>query len=192
MKTCTKCKEEKSLDSFNKRSQTKCGLKYRCRTCEHPNLLKPKIPSKWTEEYTIEYKKQYRKKYRELNREKLRETDRLYQLKNKEKIKEYDKLNRARISKNYLINHRAQIYANNAKRRAIKYQATPKWLNRQHLREISELYKESVRLTKETGIIHHVDHIIPLRGKNVRGLHVPWNLQILTATENHKKTNKLI
>ena len=68
--------------------------------------------------------------------------------------------------------------------------ATPKWLTDVQNLQIVAVYEESARLTKETGVAHHVDHIVPIRGKNVSGLHVPWNLQILTANENYLKNNK--
>lgn len=58
----------------------------------------------------------------------------------------------------------------------------PKWVNR---KEILEIYKN-----RPQG--YHVDHIIPLNGANVSGLHVPWNLQYLPALENIKKQNKVL
>lgn len=65
----------------------------------------------------------------------------------------------------------------------------PKWLTIQQNREIDLYYKLARTLIRVYGIPHQVDHIEPLNGKNSCGLHVPWNLQVLTATENLKKSN---
>jgi 5-methylcytosine-specific restriction endonuclease McrA len=73
------------------------------------------------------------------------------------------------------------------KRRAAKARAIPKWAD---MSEIKLIYKKAQERTKETGIQHHVDHIVPLQGKNVSGLHVPWNLQILSIKDNLEKSNK--
>jgi 5-methylcytosine-specific restriction endonuclease McrA len=67
--------------------------------------------------------------------------------------------------------------------------ATPVWTD---LTAIKQFYVEAQCLTKRTGIPHEVDHIIPIKGEYVSGLHVPANLQILTEYENQSKTNKFI
>jgi hypothetical protein len=67
-----------------------------------------------------------------------------------------------------------------------KKQALPSWAD---LKKIEEFYMNSSRLTQETKIKHEVDHIVPLQGKMVCGLHVENNLQILTKTDNIKKRN---
>lgn len=79
--------------------------------------------------------------------------------------------------------------AKGAARRCAKLRATPPWCD---LAAIADIYRLARKLTEETGIEHDVDHIIPLRGKNVCGLHIPINLQILTSTENRKKFNRLV
>jgi 5-methylcytosine-specific restriction endonuclease McrA len=70
-----------------------------------------------------------------------------------------------------------------ARQKRIK-KATPIWAD---LDAVKEFYIEAQRLTKETGIPHEVDHIIPIKGKVVSGLHVPANLQILTEKQNQTK-----
>lgn len=82
--------------------------------------------------------------------------------------------------------HMNAAYA--SKRRAAEFQATPVWAD---FDKIAAFYEEARRLTVETGIEHHVDHIIPLRGKTVCGLHVHTNLRVIPATENLRKRNKL-
>lgn len=85
----------------------------------------------------------------------------------------------------------AVVAADRGARRDSMAEATPHWLTAAQWAQMNAIYAEAKRLTRETGIDHHVDHIVPIRGKNVRGLHVPWNLRIVTATENLKKGCKL-
>lgn len=81
----------------------------------------------------------------------------------------------------------ARIIARQRLRQANLRRATPKWLTEQDWEQINGLYLEARRLTKETGIKHHVDHELPLRGRYVSGLHVPSNLRVITAEENLKR-----
>lgn len=81
-------------------------------------------------------------------------------------------------------NNRAKHNFKEAKRRAAKLNATPSWLSSEDWAKIKEIYE-----TCPEG--YHVDHIIPLQGKEVSGLHVPWNLQHLTADDNLKKGRKV-
>lgn len=75
------------------------------------------------------------------------------------------------------------------KRCAEKLKRTPKWAD---FKLIKKFYTEAAKLTKETGIEHQVDHIIPLQGKMVSGLHVEYNLQVITKKENLLKRNNFI
>lgn len=76
-----------------------------------------------------------------------------------------------------------------AKRRARLLEATPVWVTKDEFRKIRELHAKAARLTIERGEPYHVDHILPLRGRRVCGLHVFANMQVLRATDNHRKSN---
>jgi 5-methylcytosine-specific restriction endonuclease McrA len=70
--------------------------------------------------------------------------------------------------------------------------ATPKWVTPEQKLAIRTLYLEAQRLTKLTGERYVVDHIVPLISSEVCGLHLPWNLRVMTQKENLKKSNKLL
>lgn len=151
---------------------------------------------------------QKEREWRSKNRARLADRVRDYRSKNPDKVREWDKKSRARrlkvaveynkiwrrrnkekssgYSKRWAKKNRDKVNARRMKRLASKIQRTPKWAN---LELIAKFYSEASRLTKQTGIRHHVDHVVPLQGVLVSGLHVEFNLQILTADENVSKGN---
>lgn len=162
------CQEEKELTSYHKGNGS-FGVKSRCKDCckisYEPNS------------------KEYKRNYYLAHIDKAREARRKHQERNRDEYRrrnrEYDKL------------HKPERAAREAFRRAKKLYATPPWLTEEHKNQIKQLYKERDMLRISTGIMYHVDHIIPLQGKEVSGLHVPWNLQLLPWNENLKKSNKV-
>jgi 5-methylcytosine-specific restriction endonuclease McrA len=93
-------------------------------------------------------------------------------------------------SRGYYCSNKGLSNANKAKRRAALLQRTPSWLSPAQLKEISALYELAKELQWLSEEPLHVDHIEPLQGSTVSGLHVPWNLQILPESLNLAKGNR--
>lgn len=97
-------------------------------------------------------------------------------------------LNRAR-QRRYEASHREKRNFYDSKRRAAKHLAMPIWADKH---AIATKYAEAKQMSQLCGQIYCVDHIVPLRSAVVCGLHVPWNLQVISKVENTKKGNKLL
>jgi 5-methylcytosine-specific restriction endonuclease McrA len=87
----------------------------------------------------------------------------------------------------WVAENKHMVRAKVARRRARKLQSMPAWADKA---EIASFYALAAHLTKTTGVKHEVDHIVPLRGENVSGLHVQNNLQVLSRTDNRIKANR--
>ena len=118
-----------------------------------------------------EKNREYKRKWNNANTEYKRQYREAHLERTKEAIKEWKRLNPGKVA------------ASNQLRRARKLQATPKWLTKDQIKEIEMIY-----INRPEGC--HVDHIIPLRGDGVCGLHVPWNLQYLSSGENLRKNKR--
>ena len=103
----------------------------------------------------------------------------------KENLQQHNAINRE-----WFANNKDKRAAYQGKRKAAQLQRTPKWLTESDLRMIEAKYSLAAMLTRETGVPHHVDHIIPLQGKKVSGLHVFSNLRVIPGTDNVKKSNR--
>ena len=141
----------------------------------------------------LENKKEYFRQYYQNNKQKLSSKMKKYYEEHKEelkpKMKEYGKIyhqlnkekRNAQVAE-WRRNNKDQRRLYEANRRARKLQATPKWCD---IEKIKEIYMNCPKG-------YEVDHIIPLKGENVSGLHVPENLQYLTKSENCSKGNKVL
>ena len=97
-----------------------------------------------------------------------------------------------RYKKTHKVNNPDMYKEMTSLRRRRFRDATPKWLTDTQKMEIRLKYRLAIELSRATGERHAVDHIIPLHGESVCGLHVPWNLQVLTQKDNLAKYNRLV
>jgi hypothetical protein len=154
----------------------------------------------------------YQKAYTQKNREAANKRNREWKKANPEKVREmykkyalthghllraktdrWRKANPERVaelSRRTRLKHKARVLANKAKYRASKRNKTPIWVGKEHLWLIKQAYELAILRTKQFGFLWHVDHIIPLNGVNVSGLHVIENIQVIPAAENLLKNNK--
>lgn len=138
---------------------------------------------------TIEYQRQ--------NPEKTKARKKLWYEVNKERellksaeryLNNFEKISARK--KAYRSANKPLFNAMSAKRRA--YQRSPAWLTDFDKLKIKCIYSIASMLSHENKEAWHVDHIIPLQGKEVCGLHVPNNLWFVRAEENLSKGNKLL
>jgi len=170
-KVCSRCKQQLDISSFNKLSAAKDGLQKYCRICQSAkNKAWMKDNKESRDVYTAVYK--------EATADHRKEIKRKWDAENFEHRRGY------RIARRSYYSERSMT------RRTAKMGATPKWLTEEQIESIRLLYWLAEDLYAISGQKYHVDHIVPLQGKNVCGLHVPWNLQILPADINISKSNK--
>lgn len=178
MKTCTRCGEVKPLDAFSRWVRGKDGRRLECRACSAERKRA------W-DDANRERIAAYCRKYREANRERIAAA-REHRLSMQALWREANRDRLRAMQAGYRRENAAAVNADCALRRAARLRATPPWLTREQRDEMAAAY----HLAREFGA--HVDHIVPLKGANVCGLHVPWNLRVIPAAENLSKGNRLL
>lgn len=185
-KSCNKCNKVKKLIHFFKDKSSKDGFKKSCKPCFNgPRKEALREQNRLLAIYLKEDKKDILR--RKMERKKARKEQR-EALINQKRVKKSCSNKKCGECRECHSNYKYNLLA--TKRRKIKELATPKSLTENQLIEIENFYIKAKELTKSTGISHVVDHILPLQGNNITGLHVPWNLQILTRRMNAIKSKK--
>lgn len=177
MKRCTACGVEKVEAEFYKHSGRKDGLTEQCREC-----TKAKVNA---------YATANREEVRERNRAagaRFRAANRDYEA---ERQRDYYRDNKPARRASETKWRTANKHKHNAKegaRRAKKLLATPKWAD---LKRIAEVYEMARLESERLGVPVHVDHIVTLKSSRVCGLHCEQNLQLLVASDNLTKSNRV-
>ena len=105
--------------------------------------------------------------------------------------KGWDALNKEKLKSYQVFRNREKLISKNVRKRAAMRDCTPKWLSTLQRNEMRRIYDLAKDVMVISGQKYDVDHIIPINGENVCGLHVPWNLQILPSDINRSKRNKM-
>lgn len=161
-----------------------CVVCHAARQLDVQRNWRAKRPEK-SAEYVAKYaakRAQQQKQYRLKSREKILTTARRWRQSNTDKCNAF--------SRKWRAENREHVRRLHAKRRVDELARTPVWLTADDWWLINEIYHLADLRTKATGVDWHVDHIVPLRGKVVSGLHVPANLQVILAIDNVRKGNR--
>jgi hypothetical protein len=183
MKTCTKCGESKPFTAFSIDRRKADALCVRCKECRRKAYESDKgtvaaAAKRWYEANKSRHGELSRAYYR-ANAEQRADMMAKWYRENKEKVA-------ANVTA-YRSTRPGFGASLRATRRAKERQATPKWANSNIIQSI---YAEAARFTRETGIEHHVDHIVPILSKIVCGLHWEGNLRVIPGLENISKSNR--
>lgn len=191
MKFCKKCQTEKLFEEFYKNKAQRDGLTVYCKECDkaaallwaknNPERINARN-RKWAAA-NLENAKNRKQRWRDKDRDLFNQKQREYRQKNPTSGRE--------SCLKWQKNNRGKVNAATSAYRALKLQSSPNWLTAIQKAQIQEFYDVALAISMQTGIKHHVDHIHPLKGDGFNGLHVPWNLAVITAAENISKTNKL-
>ena len=103
-----------------------------------------------------------------------------------------DNAQRQQYRNNWKKNNPESVKIDTNNRRRRHKNASPPWLTKEHKEQIKSLYRDALVATRVTGVQYVVDHEVPIRSELVCGLHVPWNLRVITQEENLKKSNKIV
>lgn len=187
VKTCSKCGEQKLRSQFNKHTGSRDGLRGYCKACHAA------YSTGWIEANRERYNARSRAdraldpgKYQGWARN-YRESDPVRYGEVKRNWVERNTARRQATVRRYTLKHAAKLHEKVRARQAGKMLALPAWADRSAM---TEFYKEAKRLTRETGVRYEVDHIVPLRGRGVCGLHCEANMQLLPKAENIRKLNR--
>ena len=192
MKTCNKCKTAKETSDFYVNKRMKDGYNTFCICCHKLDNVTRKTKNRNDLDFKskeLAYKKEYRSRTVEQRSAYMKEWHEKNAIAQIEYRKQY-RVDNLEYFKIYCQKNKHKLNANVRKYQVTKLQRTPKWLSDTNHWMIEEAYELALLRTKITGFSWHVDHIIPLQGKTVSGLHTPYNLQVIPALENWAKNNK--
>lgn len=185
-KKCKVCNTTKESSEFQRDKKCLDGLRADCKDCRNAKKRKD-----WND--NKEHNSKARKEYRARNVERIKEEKKRSYIRNRDSILAKQKIyaeNNKEAKAIYRKKHYREnkhIYIANARKREDRLKDG---INDNYTDRMKELYYISEAMCKEDNIKYQVDHIVPLTHKNVCGLHVPWNMQILTEGENRSKKNK--
>jgi len=184
VKACTKCKIVKPYNKFSPAKKHSTGHTSRCKDCKNVDLALYYRSEEGNKERKVAFKK-YGTSVAGKNS--------FFKRRKKYETTPKGKLAKKKWDKKYTTTPKGRIIANiaKAKYRSNKIYAIPKGLKESDFELIRMYYQLANYMTEVTGIPHEVDHIIPLQGKNICGLHVPWNLRVITKSENCTKGNRI-